>query len=227
MLTSEKRDEIYGGETPRTSIEHIQQTIERLNKHLPENVKWLNFLDYAAWTWGIWGEFLKKWANVDFAEIANAMIHELRQEFTYNNEIWDMLDERQNRWQAKVFPAKSPIELPVENEHYNYIIAWAIFHHVSPEYRKEFLDKFWELLKKDWKIFIAWWDETDIVLREDWYKGHVTWEPSYTINSLPQYMNNEIFEIEETWTFDQKIPYFDIPRTFRYYIVKHKNFLKP
>ena len=39
MLTSEKRDEIYGGETPWTSIEHIQQTIERLNEHLPENVK--------------------------------------------------------------------------------------------------------------------------------------------------------------------------------------------
>lgn len=222
MYTTEFRDKIYEGLTPRTANEHINQAIEWLNNHLPENVERLKILDYASWPGDIWWTLLKRWANVDFAEISSTMIDTLRQKFCYKSELWGTLDEKQNWWQARVFSVESPKDLPVEDWNYDYIIAWALFHHVSPEYWKEFLDNFWRLLAKDWKIIIAWWDETDIVLKQDGYKWHVTWQPSYKINDLPKYLDQNMFDIEETWLFDEKIPAFDIPRTLRYFVVKHK-----
>ena len=165
---------------------------------------------------------MKKWANVDFAEISSTMVDALRKKFCYKNELWNTLDEKQNWWHAKVFSVESPKDLPVEDWSYDYVVAWALFHHVSPVVRKEFLDKFWALLKKDWKMIIAWRDETDIVLKQDEYKWRVTWQPSYKINDLPEYLDPSIFEIEETWLIDEKLPAFDIPRTLRYFIVKKK-----
>ena len=225
MYSKEFRDKVYKEQNdnpPRTATEHKENAINRLDEHLPENVKWLNILDYASWPGDIWWAFLKKWANVDFAEISSTMIDTLRKKFCYKNELWDTLDEKQNWWHAKVFSVESPKDLPVEDWSYDYIIARALFHHVSPGYWKDFLDKFWKLLTSDWKMIIAWWDETDVVLKQDNFKGHVTWQPSYNINDLPIYLDQNIFDIEETWLIDEKIPAFDIPRTLRYYVVKHK-----
>jgi cyclopropane fatty-acyl-phospholipid synthase-like methyltransferase len=49
---------------------------------------------------------------------------------------------------------ETPDCLPVENENYDYIITWALFHHINPNKWKEFLDKFGKLLKKGGEIII-------------------------------------------------------------------------
>ena len=51
MYSKEFRDKVYEEQNdnpPRTANEHINQAITCLNEHLPENVKWLNILDYAS-----------------------------------------------------------------------------------------------------------------------------------------------------------------------------------
>lgn len=225
MYTQEFWDKVYEQQNDRpqrTASEHKEKAINRLNEHLPENMEWKHILDYWCWTGHIWESFLQKWADVDFAEISNKMVELLRKKYVYLSELSMTLDGNNNFWQVKVFSVESPKDLEVEDWSYDYIIAWALFHHVSPNVRKEFLDKFWELLKNDWKMVIAWRDETDIVLKQDEYKWHVTWQPSYKINDLPKYLDPDIFEVEETWLIDEKIPAFDIPRTLRYFIVKRK-----
>ena len=225
MYSQEFRDNVYEKQNdnpPRTATEHKENAINRLNEHLPENMEWKHILDYWCGNGHIWESFLQKWADVDFAEISNKMVELLRKKYVYPRELWIIFDENDNFWQAKVFSVESPKDLPIEDWSYDYIITWALFHHVNPDVRKEFLDKFWELLKKNWKIIIAWRDETDIVLKQDEYKWHVTWQPSYKINDLLKYLDPEVFEVEETWLIDEKIPAFDIPRTFRYFIVKKK-----
>lgn len=225
MYTWEFRDKIYKqqhGKPPRVAKEHKEIATNRLNEHLLENMEWVHVLDYWCWNGHIWESFLLKWANVDFAEISNKMVELLRKKYSYPNELWKVLNEECSLWQAKIFWVESPNELPVSDESYDYIIAWALFHHVNPNSWKEFLDKFRDLLKKDWKLIITWWDETDIVLKNDEFKWHVTWQPSYTINSLIEYLDTESLEIVETWLIDEKIPAFDIPRTLRYFIIKRR-----
>jgi hypothetical protein len=78
------------------------------------------------------------------------------------------------------------------------------------------------LLKTGWKIVITWRDDSDVVLQQDWFKWHVTWQPSYSINDLFGYLDAEKYEVEETWVYNEKLPAFNIPRTFRYYIIKRK-----
>ena len=225
MYTPDFWDKVYEQQNdrpPRTASEHKEAAINRLNEHLPENMEWTHILDYWCWNGHIWENFLQKWADVDFAEISNKMVELLRKKYSYQNEIWKTFDDKSGFWHAKIFWVESPNDLPVKNESYDYIITWALFHHVNPDNRKEFLDKFCDLLKKDWKMIIAGWDETDVILRQDKFKWHVTWQPSYTINSLPQYLDPSNYEIEETGLIDEKIPAFDIPRTLRYFIVKRK-----
>lgn len=225
MYTPEFWDKVYEEQNntpPRTATEHKENAINRLDEHLPEDMEWKHILDYWCWNGHIWENFLQKWADVDFAEISNKMVELLRKKYSYPSELWKTLAGKYGFWQAKVFWVQSPEKLPVNDESYDYIIARALFHHVSPKYWKEFLDKFWKLLKKDWKMIIAWWNETDVVLKQDNFKGHVTWQPSYNINNLPNYLDSNMFDIEESWLIDEKIPAFDIPRTLRYFIVKHK-----
>lgn len=225
MYTSEFRDKVYEQQNetpPRVASEHKEIAINRLNEHLQEDIEWKHILDYWCWNGHIWENFLQKWADVDFAEISSKMIELLRKKYVYVWDIWKTLDAEKSKWQAKVFSVESPKDLPMEDWSYDYIITRALFHHVSPEVWKEFLDKFWKLLKENWKIIIAWWDESDIVLKQDGYKWHVTWQPSYKINNLQEYLDPDIFEIEETWLVDEKIPAFDIPRTLRYFIIKKK-----
>ena len=225
MYTWEFRDKVYEEQSdnpPRTALEHKENAINRLDEHLHEDMRWAHILDYWCWNGHIWECFLQKWADVDFAEISNKMVEFLRKKYVYPNELQKTLAVKDGFWQAKIFWVESPNDLPIENWSYDYIIAWALFHHVSPERWKEFLDKFRDLLKEWGTIIVTWWDESDIVLREDKYKWHVTWQPSFTVNSLPEYLDSELLEILETWLIDEKIPAFNIPRTFRYFIIKKK-----
>jgi hypothetical protein len=75
-------------------------------------------------------------------------------------------------------------------------------------------------LKKGGEIIIYWRDATDIVLEQDESKWHVTWQPSYAINNLPDFLDSEIFEIKETWLQEERLSIFDIPRVLRYFIVR-------
>lgn len=192
----------------------------RLEEFINVNVVWMNILDYWCGNGHLWDWFLKKWANVDFAEISTSMLKLLNDKYGNSEKLLKALGN--DMWNARVFEVNSPMDLPVKDENYDYIVVWSVFHHIDPNNWKEYLDNFLKLLKKGWRIIITWWDETDIVLQEDWYKWHVTWEPSYTINNIIDYIDNENCDVEETWVYDEKLPIFDIPRIFRYYIVRRK-----
>ena len=224
MYTKEFWDNVYEKQNwkpPRTETEHQKNIISVVEKFLPENIGWKHILDYWCWSGDVWGELLERWAKVDFAEISSKMVEMLRKKFVYPKELSLTLDDGEE-WQARVFNVNSPKDLPVSKETYNYLIAWTVLHHIDPKYRKEFLDRFWELLKKDWEMIISWWDETDEILKQDWFKWHVTWKSSYTINTLPEYVDKDKFEIEETWVSSEKLDIFDKPRVVRYYLIKKK-----
>ena len=224
MYTSEFWDKVYekqNGRPPRTDPEHQKNLINVIEKFLPEDIEWKYILDYWCWEGNIWEELLKKWANVDFSEISSKMVEMLRKKFVYSNELSSTLGT-DKLWQARVFSVNSPKDIPVSEETYDYIIAWTVLHHIDPKYRKEFLDRFWELLKKGWEMIISWWDDSDEILKQDWFKWHVTWEPSYTLNTLPDYLDEEKFEIKEVWTSSEKLSIFDKPRVVRYYVIKRK-----
>jgi SAM-dependent methyltransferase len=224
MYTKEFWDKVYEKQNwkpPRTESEHQKNIISVVEKFLPENIGWKHILDYWCWSGDVWGELLERWANVDFAEISSKMVEMLRKKFVYPKELSSALGDGKE-WQARVFNVDSPKDLPVSKETYNYLIAWTVLHHIDPKYRKEFLDRFWELLKKDWEMIISWWDETDEILKQDWFKWHVTWKSSYTINTLPEYVDKDKFEIEETWVSSEKLDIFDKPRVVRYYLIKKK-----
>lgn len=219
MYSSEFRDAIYGDTPPRETKEHKENAINQLNKLLPEDMKWKHVLDYWCGSGHIWENLMERWACVDFAEISSKMVEKLRNKFEYIWNIWEILDAKWKSY-ARVFWVKSPKDLPVENWTYDCIIAWSVLHHINPDNWKEFLDRSSELLKIGWKMIITWRDESDAVLKQDWFKWHVTWQPSYTINNLPNFLDREKCEIVETWVYSEKLQAFKIPRMFRYYIVK-------
>jgi SAM-dependent methyltransferase len=224
MYTKEFWNKVYEEQNwrpPRTDPEHEKNVKNVVKRFLPEDIKWKHILDYWCWDGHVWEELLNNWANVDFAEISSKMVELLRKRFCYSNGLKSVLSE-EKEWESKVYNVNSPKELDVSDWTYDYIIAWTVLHHIDPKYWKEFLDKFWDLLKKDWEMIISWWDESDEILQQDWFKWHVTWEPSYTLNSLPEYLDKEKFEIKECWTSREKLELFDKYRVIRYYLIKKK-----
>ena len=224
MYTKEFWDNVYEKQNwkpPRTEAEHQKNIISVVKKFLPEDIEWKRILDYWCGEGTLGEELLKDWAKVDFAEISSKMVEMLRKKFVYPKELSSTLGDVEE-WQARVFNVNSPKDLPVSKETYDYLIVWTVLHHIDPKYRKEFLDKFWELLKIDWKMIISGWDETDEILEQDWFKWHVTWKSSYTLNDLPKYLDKEKFENEETWISSEKLSIFDKPRVVRYYVIKRR-----
>ena len=144
MYTKEFWDKVYEKQNwrpPRTEAEHQKNIISVIKKFLPEDIDWKQILDYWCGDGVVWEELLKDGANVDFAEISSKMVEMIRQRLIYSNELSSTLgDDR--IWKAKVFNVDSPKDLPVENETYDYIVAWCVLHHIDPKYRKEFLDIF-------------------------------------------------------------------------------------
>lgn len=220
MYSSEFRNKIYGDTPPRETKEHKENAINQLNKLLPDDMMWKHVLDYWCGSGHIWEKLMERWARVDFAEISSKMVEKLRNKFEYTWNIWEILDANECKSYARVFWVKSPKDLPVENWTYDCIIAWTVLHHINPDNWKEFLDWFSELLKIGWKMIITWRDESDTVLKQNWFKWHVTWQPSYTIYNLPNFLDKEKCEIVETWVYSEKLQAFKTPRMFRYYIVK-------
>ncbi len=187
--------------TPRISCDWKELATRFLDNHLPTDISWKNILDYWCGNGQIWECLLQKWANVDFVDISTKMVNELKQRCA-SWEIWNVLNPENVIWNARVFQAESLKNIPAENERYDYIVVWSVFHHINPNNRKEFLDIFWKLLKKNWKLFVEWLDENDFRLKTPGFKAFVTWKPLYPINSLPWYINSEVFEIEDTQTFN-------------------------
>ena len=225
MYTSEFRDNLYQQQNdnpPRITSEHVESAVNWFNQHLPGNMEWKHVLDYGCGNGGIWWNLLQKWADVDFVEISNKMVEFLRKKYVYPWKLSKLLDGKDVMWESKVFWAESPQDLPVKRESYDYIITWSVFHHIDPNNWKNFLDKFSELLKIGWRMVITWRDESDVVLQQDWFKWRVTWQPSYSINSLLECVDRERYEVEETWVYNEKLAAFNIPRMFRYYVLSRK-----
>ena len=206
---------------PWESSENRESAIDCLIKILPNIIQWKHILDYWCWNGHIWEYFLQKWANIDFADISHKKVESLRIKYSSQKDLWKVLDDK-NCWYVRVFQAETPNDLPVENQSYDYIIMWNVLHHIDPNYWKWFLDKFWDLLKTDWKLILQWVDETSILFEKYQFKWCVTWDPIYAINSLPEYLDSNVFEIEKTWLNEVKLPMFDYPGMFRYFVIKHK-----
>ena len=221
MNQPESWDKIYETIPPRETREHKENVIKQLNEFLPENMEWKYVLDYWCGSGHLWEYIMGKWAYVDFAEISSTMVDLLMKKYSYSDE--KTLDWKESFWQTKVFKVESPSDIPVENWTYDYIIAWSVLHHINPDSWKKFLDWFSELLKSGGKMIITWWDESDVVLKQDWFKWRVTWQPTYTINELPKFLYKEKCEIEKTWVYSEQLLAFEIPRMFRYFVIKKKN----
>ena len=225
MYTSEFRDKVYEdqhGTPPWTSFEHKQNTVTLLREYLPQDVSWKHILDYWCWDGQIWEYFLKMWADVDFAEISEKMVESLRRKYLYESELSEVIwDEKEKLSKAFVYRVESPSDLP-EWEKYDYIISWCLFHHIDPRMRRSFLDSLCSLLKKWWRLFIGWCDKSDPILQQDWNLWHVTWKASWYIDSLPEYLDFDLYEVEDTWILDDKIPLFDVPRRLRYFVIVRK-----
>lgn len=223
MYSKEFWDGIYKnqvGTLPRLTETHKNNATDFLQKYLPQNLKWKNILDYWCWNGHIWEKFLYKWANVDFAEISDKMIELLKRKFLYSNKIYQALSEWDLLWKTKIFGVSTPKDLLDKWLSYDYIVAWALFHHINPNLRSEFLGSFNKLLKKDWTLIIAWWDESDIILKQDKNIWHITWQPCFTLNNISKYLDGDKYEIKETWILKKTNPAFDIPRIFRHYVIK-------
>ena len=95
MYTSEFWDKVYEQQNntpPRAAKEHKENATNRINEHIPENVRWKRILDYWCWNGHIWESFLEKWADVDFAEISTKMVEIIRQKYLYSSKVWKILD---------------------------------------------------------------------------------------------------------------------------------------
>jgi SAM-dependent methyltransferase len=226
MYKPEFRDEVYNksdARLPWTSDGHIKCVVNWLNQHWFNEMKWKRVLDYWCGKGFIWENCLQKWAKVDFAEISNTMVDFLMKKYCCSSELWKTSDWEEPFWQVNVFKAGLPSDILVESWTYDYIFAWSVLHHINPDNWKNFLDWFSELLKSGWKLVVTWWDESDSVLKQDWFKWRFTWQSTYSMNKLPDYLDREKYEIEETWVYSESFEAFNIPRIFRYFILKKKN----
>lgn len=221
------RDDIYerleqrGDRPPRESSENKENAINVLDRFLPNTIEWRHLLDYWCWNGHIWEYFLQKWVNVDFADVAHTKVEALRIKYSIPKDLWNVLDDK-NCWNVRVFEAKTPDDLPVENGSYDYIIMWNVLHHIDPNYWELFFDKFWDLIKTGWKLILQWVDETSILFEKYKFKWCVTWDPIYAINSLREYLDSNVFEVEDEWLNEVKLPIFDYPGMFRYFVIRRK-----
>ena len=225
MYTSEFRDKVYEdqhGTPPWTSFEHKQNAVKLLSEYLPQDVEWKHILDYWCGDGQIWAYFLEKWADVDFAEISEKMVELLRKKYLYKSEIFEAVQTDIDKWKrVQIYKVESPTDIP-DKQSYDYILCRCVFHHIDPRMRKGFLDGLWWLLKKWWKLIIAGCDISDEILKQDGNLWHVTWELSRYINDLPKFIDSNMYEIEETGVYDDKIPNFDIARKMRYFVIRYK-----
>ena len=225
MYTSKFRDKVYEdqhGSPPWICFEHKQNAIRLLSEYLPENVEWKHILDYGCGDGQIWEYYLEKWADVDFAEISEKMVDFLRKKYLYKSKLLDAVWENIDKWKnVQIYKVETPVDIPSEQS-YDYILCRCVLHHIDPSMWSNFLDKFWWLLKKWWKLIIAWFDITDEILKQDGNLWHVTWEHSRYINDLPLFIDSSIYEIEETGVYDDKTSAFDVARKMRYFVIRYK-----
>ena len=117
MYSSEFRDNVYqqqNGRPPWITSEHVENAINWLDQKLSDNMKWKHILDYGCGNGDIWWNFLKKWADVDFAEISSKMVELLKKKYLYSKELLKILDGEGCIWKSKVFLVKTPHDLTVE-----------------------------------------------------------------------------------------------------------------
>ena len=136
--------------------------------------------------------------------------------------LLDTLNDGNVVWKARVFEVSSPMDLSIEDGSYDYIVVWSVFHHIEPNNWSEFLDSFFDLLKKGWKMIITGWDETDKMLEKNWFKWYITWRSVYPINGLLDYLDTKKCDVVEMWTCSEKISEFNMSIIFRYYILERK-----
>lgn len=196
-------NEIYsfGLNKPWMSEDWFKISINYIEKFIKQDIK--KILDYGCGIGAIGNYLISKGFFVDFADISSKITSYLRKKVASDK--------------CNVFTIDHPNKL---TESYDLIICWGVMHHINPLFWDEFMDGFRKKLNNHGQLIIGGWDKNDVEFTTNSCRiSKVTKAQTWYVNDIEKYIESGKFVLLYKDTFVFTEPYFDIKRTFTYYIL--------
>ena len=207
MYGKEVWDKIYDenfGKAPWLNESWAKESIKIISPYFSEKISKSSLvLDYGCGNGAI-GIYLNSLGyNVEFAEISHVMVKWLKE----NKKIL-----------MPVHEVQYPKELGTNK--YDVVLVWGVFHHIKFDYWTEYLIEFFHIMKEGGIMIIGGWDESDVVLKDEYNIGRFTNESVWNISKLVNYARNVGFT--ELYNYVEKIEVkpFEKDRSFRVLVIR-------
>lgn len=207
MYSKEVWDKIYEknfNEAPWLNNSWAKESIKIICPYFIDKIsKGSIVLDYGCGNGAI-GLFLSSLGyKVELAEISHVMVKWLKE---YKKIL------------MPVYEVQYPKEL--ENNKYDAVLAWGFFHHIRDDYWTQYLIDFFNIMKDQGVMIIGGWDESDVVLKDEFNIGRYTNKSVWNISKLVDYAKNigftELYNCVETISVEP----FEKNRSFRILVIR-------